>query len=136
MEENGNHGLTVEQAVAHLAAISGRSDRPLRLVVPYESGQVLIGAKPAVAIESFTPGIDWDHGKVFANPVHRIRGPVLELEQEQQLVRRAVNAIGSIASTMRNDRICQAEKLRLVAEAVARFNSKEVSVPGELANDK
>lgn len=136
MERTGNHGLTVEQAVEHLSSIVAHSERKLRLVVPYEPGQVLIGAKPAVPIESFTLGMDWDHGKVFANPVHKIRGPVLEIEQEQRLVRRAVNAIGSIASCMRNDRISQNEKLRLIAAAITRFNSKDAAASSALVNDQ
>jgi hypothetical protein len=130
MDNDALQGLTVEEAVAHLSAITSRTSTPLRLVVPYEPGPVLIGAKPAVPILNFAMGTDWDHGKVFANTIHKIRGPVVDLEKEQQLMRRAVNAIGAIAMHMRNDRISQEEKLRLVSETISRFNSKsEPTVP-------
>jgi len=127
MDNNAIPGISVEQAVQRLAAIAGSSAKHLKLVVPYEAGQVMIGCKPAVPVEDFTLGFDWDHGKVFAHPVLKIRGPVLELEKEQLLVRRAVNAIGSIAMHVRNERISPEHRLRLISEAIERFNCKDES---------
>lgn len=124
MSTDAKEGMTAEAAGERLLEIASSARGPLRLVMPYETSRVTIGGTPYKPVYGFTRGFDWDTGKVFVDIGPRLRAPTPELENDRQLLRRAVDTIGAIALQMRDNRVSPDDKLKAIADTLALFNTR------------
>lgn len=128
MNAESKNGITVEEAATRLQQLAQRSRAPMQLVIPYETGRVMIGGTPSKPVFDFKPGFDWDKGKVFVDIGERLSAPSTEWENDRELLRRAVDTIGIIALQVRKERVSSDDKLRAIAKTLANFSTR-VSSP-------
>lgn len=73
--------LTVDQALERLTEISRMGGGDKLFVIPYDPGRVTMGPSPAMPITGMSPGIDWNHKKVFLHPEQELGLAGDELKQ-------------------------------------------------------
>lgn len=116
-------GMPVEAALEQLHRLSAGAHAPLKLVLPYESGFAMAGARPFKPVIGFHAGFDWDYGKIFVDVGVQMRAPSVELDQEAATLARAVGALGEIGLVLRNTRLTNEQKLRSIDAKISGFRT-------------
>lgn len=80
-EKEPPKGLTVIQAHELLGKLIAQGQGHSHLGVPFDPGFVTMGSTPFMPIVSFSPGLDWDHGRVTARTVGPLAAPSTELTE-------------------------------------------------------
>lgn len=120
--------ITVNEAIEKLQAVANAGQGEHLLVVPYEPGRVVMGARAVQPVVHIGVGFDWDSGKVMLQTEEKL-GPADErLKQIEARSTEVAETLYDIKRVITHGKGTEAERLERIKAMVQGLIARKPTV--------